>query len=78
MSKADTKIFIGGFQAKMRGAGFIPFSLVEIQLKHHRIRDHSFICTLQCILLSCDTVCDSAVFRMTAQDICANSAHDSV
>ena len=25
ISKADTKIFIGGFQAKMRGAGFIPF-----------------------------------------------------
>ena len=23
--KADTKIFIGGLQAKMRGAGFIPF-----------------------------------------------------
>ena len=25
ISKADTKIFIGGFQTKMRGAGFIPF-----------------------------------------------------
>ena len=25
ISKADTKIFIDGFQAKMRGAGFIPF-----------------------------------------------------
>ena len=25
ISKADTKIFIGRFQAKMRGAGFIPF-----------------------------------------------------
>ena len=25
ISKADTKIFIGGFQAKIRGAGFIPF-----------------------------------------------------
>ena len=25
ISKADTKIFSGGFQAKMRGAGFIPF-----------------------------------------------------
>ena len=23
-----------------------------------------------------DTVCDSAVFRMTAHDICANSVHD--
>ena len=33
------------------------------------------MCTLQCILLSCDTVCDSAVFRMTAHDIYANSAH---
>ena len=29
-------------------------------------------------MLSCDTVCDSAVFRMTAHDICVNSAHDSV
>ena len=28
--------------------------------------------------LSCDTVCDSAVFGMTAHDICANSAHDPV
>ena len=34
------------------------------------------MCTLQCILLSCDTVSDSAVFRMTAHDICTNSAHD--
>ena len=34
------------------------------------------MCTLQCILLSCDTVYDSAVFRMTDHDICANSAHD--
>ena len=25
ISKADTKFFIGGFQAKMRGAGFIPY-----------------------------------------------------
>ena len=25
ISKADTKIFLGGFQAKMREAGFIPF-----------------------------------------------------
>ena len=53
-------------------------SLVEIQLKRHKIRGHSFICTLQCILLSCDTICDSTVFRMTAHDICANSAHDPV
>ena len=29
-------------------------------------------------MLSCDTVCDSTVFRMTARDICANSAHDPV
>ena len=36
-------------------------SLVEIQLKRHKIRGHSFIYTLQCILLSCDTECDSAV-----------------
>ena len=36
------------------------------------------MCTLQCILLSRDTVCDSAVFRMTAHDICANRAHDPV
>ena len=36
------------------------------------------ICTLQCILLSCDTVCDFAVFRMTAHDICAISPHDHV
>ena len=33
---------------------------------------------MQCILLSYDTVCDSTVFRMTAHDICANSAHDPV
>ena len=53
-------------------------SFVEIQLKRHKIRGHAFIRTLQCILLSCDTICDSAVFRMTAHDICANSAHDHV
>ena len=53
-------------------------SLVEIQLNRHKIRGHSFICALQCILLSCDTVCHSAVFRMTAHDICANSAHNPV
>ena len=35
-------------------------------------------CTLLCILLSCDTICDSSVFCMTAHDICANSAHDPV
>ena len=29
-------------------------------------------------MLSCDTVCDSAVFRMTAHDICANSTQDPV
>ena len=49
-------------------------SLVEIQLKRHKIKGHSFICTLQRILLSCDTVCDSAVFRKTAHDIYANGA----
>ena len=32
----------------------------------------------ECFLLSCDTLCDSTVFRMTAHDICANSAHDPV
>ena len=53
-------------------------SLVAIQLNRHKIGGHSFICTLQCILLSCDIVCDSAVSRMTAHDICANSAHDQV
>ena len=36
------------------------------------------MCTLQGILLSCDTVCDSAIFRMTARDICANSVHDPI
>ena len=30
------------------------------------------------ILLYGNTVCDSAVFRMTAYDIYANSAHDPV
>ena len=64
---------------KQRWAGRVSsHSLVEIQLKCYKIRGHSFICTLQCILLPCDTVCDSAVCRMTAHDICANSAHDSV
>ena len=53
----------------------LSHSLVEIQLKRHKIRGHSFICILQCILLSCNMVCGSAVFRMTAHDICANSAH---
>ena len=64
---------------KQRWEGRISsHSLVEIQLKRHKIRGHSFICTLQCILLSYDTVCDSAVFRMTSHDICGNSAHDPV
>ena len=75
ISKADTNIFIGGFQTKMRGAGFIPFLGWNTILKHHKIGGHSFICTLQCILLPCDTVCVSAVFRMTAHDICTNNAH---
>ena len=39
ISKADIKIFIGGFQAKMR-----EDSLVEIQLKRYKIKGHSFIC----------------------------------
>ena len=60
------------------GGGGSSHSLVEIRLKCHKVRGHSFNCTLQCILLSCDSVCDSAVFRMTAHDICANSAHDPV
>ena len=52
--------------------------LAAIQFKRHKIRGYSFICTLQCILPSCDTICDSAVFHMTAYDIYANSAHDPV
>ena len=60
----------------MRGARVTFHTLVEIQLKRHKIRSHSFVWTLQCILLPCDTICDSAVFRMTAHDICANSPHD--
>ena len=61
ISKADTKILIGGFQAKMRGADFIPF-LGWNTIKKPLNRGHSFICTWQCILLSCDTVCDLQYF----------------
>ena len=55
---------------------FSYHSLVEIQLIGHKFGGHSFICTLQCILLPCDTICDSAVSHMTAHDIYANNAHD--
>ena len=53
-------------------------SWVEIQLKGHKIRDHyeSFACALQYILLSCDTLCNSAVFHMTTHDIYVKSIHD--
>ena len=38
---------------------------------------HSFVhCNIFCSLVN--TVCDSAVFRMTAHDISPNSAHDPV
>ena len=50
-------------------------SLVEIQLEGQKIRGHSFICTLQCSLLPCDTICASAVFHMTAHDIYGKNAH---
>ena len=73
ISKADTKISIGGFQARVRVVGFISF-LGWNTAKGHKIRGHSFICTLQCILLPCNT--NSAVFHITAHDIYANSAHD--
>ena len=81
ISNSDTKISIGGFQARVGrggggGGGGSVHSLVEKQFKRQKFRGHSFICTLQCILLSCDTTCDSAVFHMTAHDIYANSAHD--
>ena len=36
------------------------------------------MCTLQCILLSCESICDTAVLHMTAHDIYANSANDPV
>ena len=55
---------------------FSYHSLVEIQLKGHKFRGYSFICTLQCILLPCDTICNSAVFHMTIHNIYANSTQD--
>ena len=35
----------------------------------------SYLCTAE-YLLSCDTVWDSAVFRMNAHDMCANSVYE--
>ena len=74
ISKAGTKIFIGGFHTKMRVVDFIPFFgrntvkrtiISEVILIFHY---------LQAILLPCDTIFDSAVFRMSAHDICASTA----
>ena len=49
--------------------GFIPF-LGKIQLNGHKIKGHLFICTLQFILLSCDTICDSAVYHDCSLYLC--------
>ena len=51
----------GALSIALRGPAY--HSLVKIQLKAHKIKGHLFICTLQCILLYCDTICDSAVFH---------------
>ena len=61
----------------MRGADFIPFlgrNTIKTPL-NQRPFIHLY---LAMHLLSCDTVCDSTVFRMTAHNICGNSAHDPV
>ena len=77
ISKATLKPSLVDFKQKWEER-VSSHSFVEIQIKRHKIRGHSFFCTLQCIMLSRDTVCDSAVFCMTAHNICANSAHDPV
>ena len=64
ISIADTKIFICGIQAKMIGAGFIPFldwNTIKMPLTAHDI----------CANSAHDPVCEQL---MDAHDIYANSA----
>ena len=69
ISKADT--FMKGING-----GFHTIPWLKILLKGYKISDRSLIYTLQCILLPCDTICDSAVFHVTAHDNYANSTYE--
>ena len=61
----------------MRGASFIPLLGLNTIKTPYNQRPYINL-YLAMHSASCDAVCDSAVFRMTAYDICANSAHDPV